>query len=315
GIKEENIDNIAHSLNTTTEQLYPTNFDIIPNYPLGMKLFFENTWITEVSSFDWNSDAISVEAKLEQWIVNGHRAVGDYQLNFSGNSGPSFQPENDEYGEFDQLSINVQAENTYEDRAIDIAVKDNGDGSFGIEDTLVFFESLPASTQNDPDAVQKHATWMISFVQGDQLPDDGTLTITTSKPLDSTDQFAINIKGAVAEKVNLENIDEKDKQIGVVPNPYKTTAVWEPRLPSIETGRAERKIEFVNVPPGSTIRIYTVRGDLVKTLHHDGAYSSGSVPWNLISRDDLPVAYGVYVYHVSGPKLKEDFIGKFAVIK
>ena len=315
GIKEENIDNIAHSLNTTTEKLYPTNFDIIPNYPLGMKLFFENTWITEVSSFSWDQDGISVEPKLEQWIVNGHRAVGDYRLNFSGNSEPSFQPENDEYGEFDQLSINVQAENTYEDRAIDLAVKDNGDGSFGIEDTLVFFESLPASTQNDPDAVQKHATWMVSFAQGDQLPEEGNLTINTSKPLNSTDQFAINIKGAVAEKVNLENIDEKDKQIGVVPNPYKATAVWEPRLPSIETGRAERKIEFVNVPPGSTIRIYTVRGDLVKTLHHDGAYSSGSVPWNLISRDDLPVAYGVYVYHVSGPKLKEDFIGKFAVIK
>ena len=104
------------------------------------------------------------------------------------------------------------------------------------------------------------------------------------------------------------------KEISVVPNPYLSTAIWEPRN-NLESGRAQRRIDFINIPAFSKIRIYTVRGDLVDVIYQDGSYTDGSVSWDLLSRDDLPIAYGVYIYHVSGPNLKEDYIGKFAVIK
>jgi hypothetical protein len=315
GIAQQNIANVARTLHTTTDKLFPQKYDIIPDYPLGLKLYFENTWITEIADFGWESAEVQPEPKLEPWIKNGHFTPGDYELSFSNNTNQSFVPNLEQYGEFTSYDISLTGENIYTNKTVDIALRDNGDGNFGIEDTLVLFERLPAATKTSPGAIQRHATWMITFAQGDQLPDNGKLTITTSKPLNNTDQFLINIQGARSEKVNLEKIKDKDEKIHVVPNPYQTTAVWEPRLPSIETGRAERKIEFMNVPAASTIRIFTVRGDLVKTLHHDGGYSSGSVSWDLISRDGLPVAYGVYVYHVSGPQLKEDYTGKFAVIK
>jgi hypothetical protein len=32
------------------------------------------------------------------------------------------------------------------------------------------------------------------------------------------------------------------------------------------------------------IRIYTLAGDLVQTIDHDGSNGDGEVPWNLISR-------------------------------
>jgi len=137
------------------------------------------------------------------------------------------------------------------------------------------------------------------------------LSLCTSKPLTSEDEFNIVIRGAsTMAQLNQAIL----KKISVVPNPYLCTALWEPRN-SITAGRAERRIDFINVPANATIRIYTVRGDLVSEIRHDGNINSGAVPWDMISRDGLPIAYGVYVYHVSAPSMTDDFIGKFAVIK
>ena len=36
--------------------------------------------------------------------------------------------------------------------------------------------------------------------------------------------------------------------------------------------------------------------------------------WNLLTKDNLSLAYGVYIYHVDAPGIGEH-IGKFAVIK
>ena len=79
------------------------------------------------------------------------------------------------------------------------------------------------------------------------------------------------------------------------------------------SGRGERRIEFRGLPKSCTIRIYTVHGDLVETLHHDGS-NDGYIPWNLRTKDNLDVAPGLYVFHVDGGTYGES-IGKFAVIK
>ncbi|MGD8306826.1 MAG: hypothetical protein PVF17_09245, partial [Ignavibacteria bacterium] len=61
------------------------------------------------------------------------------------------------------------------------------------------------------------------------------------------------------------------------------------------------------------ISIFTVRGELIRTLYHDDIYV-GDVYWNLRTEENLDVAYGVYVFVVetqnSGSK-----IGKLALIK
>ena len=99
----------------------------------------------------------------------------------------------------------------------------------------------------------------------------------------------------------------------VVPNPYVATSLFEPANPYL-VGRGERRILFMNLPPQCTIRIYTVTGDLVQTLTHDAAVDDGQEPWNLVSRDGMDVAYGVYIFHVDAPGVGET-VGRFALIK
>ncbi len=98
----------------------------------------------------------------------------------------------------------------------------------------------------------------------------------------------------------------------VVPNPYLGMASFE-QAPYAQTGRGERRMEFRALPVNSTVRIYTVTGELVQTLRHDTGFQD-YIAWNLRSKDNLEVAPGLYIFHVEAPGL-EDYIGKFAIIK
>jgi len=99
----------------------------------------------------------------------------------------------------------------------------------------------------------------------------------------------------------------------VVPNPYVGAASFEPQRFAV-SGRGERKIEFRNLPANCTIRIYTVTGELVQTLYHDGNINKGIVSWDLRNKDNLDIAPGLYIYHVDGKEVGTH-VGKFAVIK
>ena len=101
--------------------------------------------------------------------------------------------------------------------------------------------------------------------------------------------------------------------IAVVPNPYVGTASWERRT-LYQTGRGDRKIDFIKLPAVCTVRIYTIAGALVKTLYKNSSTDNGSLSWDLISDDGMEIAYGLYIYHVDAPNIGE-YIGKFAVIK
>jgi hypothetical protein len=97
----------------------------------------------------------------------------------------------------------------------------------------------------------------------------------------------------------------------VVPNPYVASASFEPERFAV-SGRGERRMEFRGLPARCTIRIYTVLGDLVQILEHDGS-TDGYVPWDLRTRDNLDVAPGLYLFHVDADAGRK--IGKFAIIK
>ncbi len=97
-----------------------------------------------------------------------------------------------------------------------------------------------------------------------------------------------------------------------MPNPYVASASFEPERFAV-SGRGERRMEFRSLPRNCTIRIYTVRGELVKTLYQDGSMD-GYVAWDLRTKDNLDVAPGLYIYHVESNGA-EPFVGKFAIIK
>jgi hypothetical protein len=146
---------------------------------------------------------------------------------------------------------------------------------------------------------------------GAPLETSGTFTIKTLKPFNQQDSFFFSMKGASLD--NSLAKAELDK-IKVVPNPYIVTHAGEERLLSFQSsGRGEREIRFTYIPPGSKISIFTVRGELVKTLQSESLYL-GDVFWNLRSEENIDVAYGVYVYVVDAPNIGTK-IGKFALIK
>ncbi len=119
--------------------------------------------------------------------------------------------------------------------------------------------------------------------------------------------------------------------IYVVPNPYIGRSQFDGRRDNDKKGDKSRRLWFVNVPEHCVIRIYTLAGDLVQTLQHDGAYeedvinisraanlgltSSGIRSWDLLSRNKQIIAPGVYLYSVENKADGKLKVGKFAVIK
>jgi hypothetical protein len=131
------------------------------------------------------------------------------------------------------------------------------------------------------------------------------------KPFLSHDVFEFIMHG--------ESLDESVAKsslanIKVVPNPYIVANAWEPTNPYSD-GRGERQLHFIHLPPVCTIRIFNVSGQLVATLNHNTPnWRDGTEIWNMLSKDQLDISYGVYVYYVDAGSLGTK-IGKFAVIK
>ncbi len=160
-------------------------------------------------------------------------------------------------------------------------------------------------------------TWRIDFhppgipnVQPKEPVGGDIFQFKTTKQFSQGDYFTFSTQAASVDQ-NLAE-DRLDK-ISVVPNPYIAAARWERRNLN-QTGRGERKINFINLPAECTIKIYTVSGDLVKELVKEYSPTNGALEWNLVSEDGMDVASGLYIYHVEAPNVGE-YINKFALIK
>jgi len=95
-------------------------------------------------------------------------------------------------------------------------------------------------------------------------------------------------------------------KIKVVPNPYY--ARYDAR---VETEEGESVIKFQDIPDRCTVRIYTLAGDLVKTIEHNDG--TGAEYWNLLTAESIQVASGIYIYHIDSPYGER--LGRFAIIK
>ncbi len=156
-------------------------------------------------------------------------------------------------------------------------------------------------------------TWRVNirYRDLDPLETAGTFNIKTLKPFNENDSFFFTMSGA---QIDNQQAQDQLSKIKVVPNPYVVTHAGEQRLLSSQTsGRGEREVRFTYVPPGSKIQIFTVRGELVRTLYANDLYV-GDVYWNLRSEENIEVAYGVYVYVIDAPDIGTT-MGKLALIK
>ena len=47
---------------------------------------------------------------------------------------------------------------------------------------------------------------------------------------------------------------------------------------------------------------------------HESELQNGTEIWDMLTKDQLDIAYGLYIYHIDAPGIGKK-IGKFAVIK
>ena len=200
------------------------------------------------------------------------------------------------------VPVNFKVKNITHDRYIDFFYRKTG--LISSTYSITFRENL---TGRDT------TTWRVVIAYSGSVPleTQGTLSFLTLKPFNRNDYYTFNTIGATITQEKAKN--ELDL-IKVVPNPYVVTHEGESRLLSTQTsGRGEREIRFTHIPPGTKISIFTVRGELIRTLYHENLYV-GDVYWNLRTEENLDVAYGVYIFVAETPDAGSK-IGKFALIK
>ena len=185
-------------------------------------------------------------------------------------------------------------------------------GFFSAKDRILFFEDLPDGSRAITFNLLNNDVQDTSFVNvyGRILGAGDTLRLVPDFPFTGNVRYRFKVRG---HKIDTEEAKESLDRIRVVPNPYVVTALWEPHNP-YTTGRGPRQVQFIHLPRECTIRIYTVDGTLVQTLRHESSMTDGSVSWDLMTRENMDIAYGIYIYHIEAPGVGEH-VGRFLVIK
>jgi hypothetical protein len=215
------------------------------------------------------------------------------------------------------IQSNVIVKNVTEDKKYQFIFRDvNKDKLFNDGDAI--FVVLGDSTGKPATSfADLRVSWSVTLVKDTTITESNqkhpqigdVYKLVTKKPFRNGEYFEFTTK---APQFDQQKAGSDLDRIAVVPNPYVGAASWEPS--NIVVGRGERRIYFINLPRQCTIRIYTISGRLVETLEHNSTIDNGQESWNLVSKDGMDIAFGIYVYHVDAPGIGEK-INKFAIIK
>lgn len=154
-----------------------------------------------------------------------------------------------------------------------------------------------------------------SYDQGD--PQTGL------EPLESS-----QLENKITVVTGQQAIEDEVSEVGVYPNPYRVNALWD------GSGVRDRMVWFTGLPAEATIRVFTVSGELVKTIEHSSAtysgsetrrlqeglssqtaYAGGEHAWDLITDHDQALATGMYIFAVENKDTGFIKTGRFLVIK
>jgi hypothetical protein len=161
--------------------------------------------------------------------------------------------------------------------------------------------------------------WLVSLFRVDfngltaaEMPRPGdTYRINFKRPFSPHDSIQFRVVSPEARGLAFT---EDLAKVKVVPNPYIVTNSMEPAVRNNALNQ-RRKLMFVNVPAECTIKIFTMSGYLVDTIDVRNSQDNGITQWDLLTKEDLEIAAGVYIYHIKSHKTNREKVGKFAVIK
>jgi len=297
-----------------------TKFNEGDEVPLidGLRLTFLNEdriRLNEVVS-SWSSDDIfPFQFSPVQFLnIVGEQLPHDYQIIFGDVGVATSKDTSIGFVQLPAKPVNFSIFNTSKQIPVEFAFAelDGNDGRFTINendanrtDTILLIEKNQKN--------QTVYTWRVTLnlVPGGRNPAAGdTLTVVLRKPFLSQDVYRFTVK---TEGVSAELAARQLDDIRVVPNPYVAAARWEPRNP-FSSGRGPRELHFINLPQKCTIRIFNVNGVLVDAIEHDSVFDNGTAIWDMLSKDNLDISYGTYVYVIEAPGVGQK-TGTFAIIK
>ena len=288
----------------------------VPAIP-GIQLMLENKakLAYNADSSSWNNTGIyniTVRPAYISSALKGTLLPADYRIEFGLPGMATSTP----LGSYESSSVNFKVINTTNDEEIDFAFqkRDGTDPEFSAFTSGTTSDRIYFLEKNADDSLIVTIQFELSRSGSDsttRLPGEGDIvTIKLDKPFLSNDIAEFTTKAAHMDKVQAKtDLDN----IKVVPNPYTVTNSWEPLNP-YSTGRGPRELHFTHLPQECTIKIFNIQGQLVQTLEHSSTIWDGTEIWDMLTKDKLDIAYGVYIYHVDAPGIGEK-IGKFAVIK
>ncbi len=162
------------------------------------------------------------------------------------------------------------------------------------------YTGMILQTNNKPDVYRN--AYGDTVVHTAIAPSHGDqFTILTYKPFRKEVYYEFSTSAAKYSSTQQVDLNK----IRVVPDPYIVSNEW-------ETSQFGKKLMFNNLPNECKVSIFTVAGDHIVDLYHND--TKGFMFWDMRTRNDQFIAYGLYVYVVSLPNGQKK-VGKFLVIK
>jgi hypothetical protein len=300
-----------------------------------------NVWYHPNSTGKWMIKANNPEHRLNWQKSKALEGLGyhDYEIRFSGSSPfyvtgyvHSFAPatKSDSLGigtvPFETWDIGYDVNSDTDDVRLIIKILDNYYISGSAIDTNVavpdkkwthlsngdweqiYAYQAPFSVDSMPNPsgrsrYQDHRFGALAF-SGD-LPEQGTVVrITTWKPIQEGDAYEVVLKAPNPHDVAAAKA-KLDKGISVFPNPYFASN-------PLELDKYRRFVRFTGLPVKATIRIYSLSGVFIKRI--DKNSTSQYVDWNLLNKNNLPVASGMYLAYIEMPGIGTKVL-KLAIIQ
>ena len=137
---------------------------------------------------------------------------------------------------------------------------------------------------------------------GNPIPaDPGDKIVYTRFSRPAEDYFTFTTRGP--SRANTAMAKSELDRVKAVPNPYFNHSTY-------ELNQFNRQIKFTHLPARCTVRIFNLAGDLIRTMEKND--NSSQLIWDIETSRGLPIASGIYVFHVDAPGVGTH-VGKVAV--
>jgi len=174
-------------------------------------------------------------------------------------------------------------------------------------------------------AIPVPAEPLLSLEEG-LIPNDLTVKLRVTNPFNRELNSLANgstfeaVGGLPAYEFAFTDVEAQDVEeaeysnaldnVQVVPNPYYAYSAY-------EQGQFDNTVKVTNLPPRAIVTIYTLDGKFIQQFNRDAMESMNeginpaltntqiapAIEWNLTNNKGIPVASGVYLFHISAPDL------------